>query len=517
MPEVGWCDNCNVPILDAQNCGICNSHSRRLRFPKAELKPIFEKEKELYKKVLAKNGFSSCDIFPKGTCFYNIMGEVIIDGGKVFRVSYDGSAEDWRIKFFKDFSNSIPPFRGSNLKNVIRANKDILEDKEREAMSYLRRTVTRFAHLPLAVAFSGGKDSAVTLALTRMIKREVDVIFLNTTIEFEETVKYVREITKLWKANLIEAKPPQDFFDLCRELGPPSTKMKWCCKTQKFSPQNQLINERYPKGVLVASGIRKKESNIRSGFRRIQRNKMIPKQTLVFPILNWSSLDVWLYLFWKHIPYNSIYDYGFARIGCWACPEKSLRDLKLVEIAHPGSIKRLDRILRNYAKQTRIPRPATWVRSGKWRFRKTKWSKTVVCTSSQLCSIDNQTVYSFANAHDANQVREFVKIFGKTTRTGALTRVTSSNMEITIVGGKMRTKIQNPQIIPIFEKQLARALNCVACGACVGICGSNALRIDSGEIKIGDNCTHCLRCVTSNGIRMSCVSVNYKPHVLSVK
>jgi len=516
MPEVGWCNNCNVPILDGRECGICHSRSLKLKFPKAELKPIFKEEKSLYRKILAENGVFSHDIFPKGMSFYNIMGEVVIDGNKVFRLSYDEKKQDWRVKFFKNFENEVPSFKGSDLKDLIKANQAILKQKEKEAVEFLRKTIKRYSRLPLAVSFSGGKDSVATLFLTRLIKRNADAIFLNTTIEFDETVEYVHDLARMWKINLVEVMPPQDFFNLCRELGPPSTKMKWCCKTQKFSPQNQLINERYPKGVLVISGIRKKESNIRSKFKRIQRNKMIPKQVLVFPILNWSSLDVWLYLLWKKIPFNNMYNQGFARIGCWACPEKSLRDFKLVETARPDLVRRLRRILRNYAKQIQIENPETWIRSGKWRFRKTKWIKTVACTSSQLCSLGNETVYNFADASDMDRVNEFVKVFGHITKTGPMTKIANSRIEITIVGSKMRTKMKNPDVFPIFEKQLTRALNCVGCGACVGICSAGALKIESGEIKIGAECTHCLRCVTSNGIRMSCVSVNYKPHVLSV-
>jgi len=143
--------------------------------------------------------------------------------------------------------------------------------------------------------------------------------------------------------------------------------MKWCCKTQKFSPQNQLINQIYPNGVLVVSGIRKAESNIRLRFDRIQKNKMIPKQTLVFPILDWSSLDVWFYIFWKKIPYNKMYDYGFLRIGCWVCPEKSPRDFKLVERFRPELSARLFQMLKNYAIRNGVESPEDWIESGKWR------------------------------------------------------------------------------------------------------------------------------------------------------
>lgn len=516
MPSVGWCDKCNVPVLDASYCGICHSPSRKLRLMKAELKPIFAEEKKLYEKILASH-FNTIprQVFPDGMCFYSIMGEVIIDGKKIFRPSVDRNTGRWTVKFFKSFSEEISGLKGSDLRKTLRANRYILRRKEKEAIGFLKRTFEKFRHLPIAVSFSGGKDSAVTLALTRAVTRNVDVIFLNTTIEFDETVDYVHELTRLWESNLVEVHPPQDFLTLCEQLGPPSTRMKWCCKTQKFSPQNQVINERYPEGVLVANGIRKSESNIRQKFLRVQVNKMIPKQLLAFPILDWSSLDVWLYTFWKKIPYNTMYSYGFARIGCWACPEKSLRDFKLIENSRPHLIEKRNGILKQYAQSINIQNVKRWIESGKWRFRKTKWTKTSVCTSSRICSIKSEVTYTFSNPALMKRVKEFMKVFGRTSTTPIITKVTNSNIEITIIGNRMRVNVETPDILTIFERQLRRALNCVGCGACVGACDANALEVKEGVLKVGDTCAHCLRCVTSNGIRMSCVSVNYKPQILA--
>jgi len=131
MTEVGWCNNCNVPILDGCDCGVCHSHSQKLKFPKAELKPIFNEEKNLYRKILAENDVSSHEIFPKGMSFYNIMGEVVIDGSKVFRFSCDEKRQEWRVRFFKNFVEDVPSFRGSNPEYVIKANQGILKEKEK--------------------------------------------------------------------------------------------------------------------------------------------------------------------------------------------------------------------------------------------------------------------------------------------------------------------------------------------------------------------------------------------------
>jgi ferredoxin len=125
-------------------------------------------------------------------------------------------------------------------------------------------------------------------------------------------------------------------------------------------------------------------------------------------------------------------------------------------------------------------------------------------------------MYRFTETCNMNRVKEFLKVFGSPREFGSVTRIDGQEIQITVIGHKMRVKTRNPMLTLVLEKQLARALNCVGCGACVGICPVGTLRIDNGIIKIGPNCTRCLRCVTANGIRMSCVSVNYKPEVMAV-
>lgn len=128
----------------------------------------------------------------------------------------------------------------------------------------------------------------------------------------------------------------------------------------------------------------------------------------------------------------------------------------------------------------------------------------------------DQTMYTFTDACDMNRVREFLTVFGPSRELGSMTRIDGQEIEITIIGHRMRIKVRNPMILLKLEKQLSRALNCVGCGACVGICPVGALRIEHGSIRITADCIRCLRCVTANGIRMSCVSVNYKPEIMAI-
>jgi len=479
-----------------------------MRLCKAEVKPIFSEERMLFHEILVHSGI--LDELPKKTCFYNIMGDVIVDGNKIIRVTFDQKAMSWRATKTREYKTDL---NGTDLRKAIEANRHILQEKERVSLEFIDETLKRYRAVTPAVSFSGGKDSAAVLWLVRQVMKDIDVIFLNTTIEFDETVSYIRTLMSAWECRYVETLPPREFFDLCDELGPPSCYMKWCCKTQKFAPLNRLINERYPQGILTFSGIRKRESNIRKDFQNIQRNDAIPKQLLAFPINDWSSLDIWLYTFWKEIPYNKLYDYGFARVGCWACPEKSLGNLKLAQRIHPEYFDKLHSVLLSYAKKHSYD--DDWVYTGKWRFRSTKFMKSAACTS-QLCASDNEIVYSIEKPELMTRVGEFLKVFGKVSKNSVMTKIVGPGIDITIISNRLRTRVEDAKMLVAFEKQLAKAMNCVGCGACVGSCPNGTLKLVDGEIAVGATCASCLRCIQANGLRMGCVSLNYRHEVLSV-
>ena len=48
------------------------------------------------------------------------------------------------------------------------------------------------------------------------------------------------------------------------------------------------------------------------------------------PIIDWKEKDVWQFIKQKNIPYCSLYDEGFKRLGCVFCPMQS-RKQRLME------------------------------------------------------------------------------------------------------------------------------------------------------------------------------------------
>jgi len=506
MPNLGWCENCNVPILDARECGICGSESTAIK--SREVKPIFHHEKERLREILLAEGLNE-KLLPKELIFRDSQGYILADGLKVLQVSFSQKENRWRAKKTKVMENQPLKLQGSQLRDVIEANKFILEEKEKEACAFLESVIADHRSLPVAVAFSGGKDSVVALFLTREIRPNIDVVFLNTTIELPETIQYTRELAELWKLNLISVKPSHDFFELCKLLGPPSRFMKWCCKTQKFSPMNRLLHERYPDGVIMVRGVRAAESNNRSNYERLGKMKWTPNELIANPILNWTSLDSWLYIFWKEIPYNRAYEYGFSRLGCWACPAKTPRDFALLDHSHPELLSKLHLILDEYTKKHNLDK--TWIRSGTWRIRKSKVNKITVCCT-RPCSTSQEFVFSVNNRATIMNVIEFFKIFGPVEKKGSISIINGKEVELSAIGKSVRIKFKDEDKQDDILRLLERALNCIGCGACQGICKRGAIKQVGGKRIIDEEkCIHCLNCLS-----FTCISLRYGSERLSV-
>jgi len=89
------------------------------------------------------------------------------------------------------------------LKDVIAANESSLERLEKTALWELRGYISR-TRLPVNISFSGGKDSLASLCLCRKAMPGAEVLFVNTGLEFPETVAYVRNFCRAHSLKLHE-------------------------------------------------------------------------------------------------------------------------------------------------------------------------------------------------------------------------------------------------------------------------------------------------------------------------
>ena len=105
-------------------------------------------------------------------------------------------------------------------------------------------------------------------------------------------------------------------FQLIIKKGFPPTRLcRYCC--QEFKERNVCGRSG---SLLTLTGVRKEESPKRKSRAKYESCQADKGVNFFHPIINWSDEQVWDFIQAEHIPYCSLYDEGFTRIGCVGCP-----------------------------------------------------------------------------------------------------------------------------------------------------------------------------------------------------
>ena len=220
------------------------------------------------------------------------------------------------------------------MQKILRVNEHIYWDfKVAQAEKILRSAHQIFGE-NLVIAFSGGKDSLVTLHLAlHTISPNISVLFSSTTVEFPDTIEYVRNLAKQWNLNLHIVKPEKSFFSAVKERGWASHEDRWCCRPYKEKPAFQFITKK--KIPAEITGTTRTESIYRRSLIPIKMPKKEPFLIRVNPIYDWNQWEVWRYIEFKNLPYNLLYEKGYRRIGCWCCPLNGPSHYRKLKRTHP--------------------------------------------------------------------------------------------------------------------------------------------------------------------------------------
>lgn len=165
------------------------------------------------------------------------------------------------------------------------------------------------------LAFSGGKDSIVAHKLLDLAGVKFQAVYHVTTIDPPELIYFIRE----HYPNVIWDYPKQG--NMLHQIAvsvhlPPTRQHRWCCNEYK---------ERGGEGRIKVFGVRKQESNAR---RKRWDETLIDTSgdKCICPIAYWTEDDVWNFIRSNNMPYCSLYDEGFKRLGCVGCPLTSIEN-----------------------------------------------------------------------------------------------------------------------------------------------------------------------------------------------
>ncbi|MEI9479557.1 MAG: phosphoadenosine phosphosulfate reductase family protein [Deltaproteobacteria bacterium] len=158
------------------------------------------------------------------------------------------------------------------------------------------------------VAFSGGKDSCVILDLVKRSGVKFDAHYSLTTVDPPELVQFIRKMHPEVKVD----RPKKTMWELIVYNGcPPLRQARYCCR---------VLKETGGDGRFLITGIRWEESPRRKGWKMVGSCRNGGNKRFLHPIIDWTLGDIWGYIRDRKLPYCSLYNEGFKRIGCVLCP-----------------------------------------------------------------------------------------------------------------------------------------------------------------------------------------------------
>jgi len=158
------------------------------------------------------------------------------------------------------------------------------------------------------VAFSGGKDSTAIKWLVEQAGVKFEAWYNNTTIDPPELVRFIKKQHPDVQWNQPEM--PMMTMVATAPKVPPTRSGRWCCSVYK---------EGGGSGRVKVMGVRAAESKRRAMNWRELAEDMHGNPTIC-PIVYWSDAHVWELLKGRQVPYCTLYDEGFTRLGCVGCP-----------------------------------------------------------------------------------------------------------------------------------------------------------------------------------------------------
>ncbi len=270
-------------------------------------------------------------------------------------------------------------------------NKNILNDKliwtldqKIDHTLYIIESALAYSNNNAYVSFSGGKDSTILLYLARIIKPDIKAVFFNTTNEFPEIYRFLKE------TDCITIQPEMNLKAVIEKCGFPlvskeqaqyirevrttkSEKLrnkrmygkknnsgnlsgkisdKWkhlinapfdisekCCYYLKKKPAYKFEKENklFPiVGTSVNESRLRLQKYLKTGCNAFEANRPAS-----YPLSIWNDKDKWDFIRREKIPYCEIYDKGETQTGCMICGFGCHKDLRFerLKLRHPRAFE----------------------------------------------------------------------------------------------------------------------------------------------------------------------------------
>lgn len=364
------------------------------------------------------------------------------------------------------------------------------------------------------VAFSGGKDSVVALDIVQraLPHNEFKVVFGNTDMEFPTTTELVQKLSRKCSdegIEFLEAASNMTSKESWNIFGPPARKVRWCCTVHKTAPVINMLSDKFANGKLrcvMITGVRGDESVSRSGYDEMSMGKKMAGQYSFHPILEWSSAEIYLYIYSQGLLLNDAYKYGFNRVGCIMCPNSSEKHEYIKRQCFPELVDEYcERITQNSAKDLSGDNAKIFLETGGWksrlsgrelklseedRFQLNETSACLKFTVNKLTPVW-KTWYKTMGIIEENSGEIMLEYNGVWRKCRESEDKNGGLIEIENLGNSKNSI----EFIFLFKSVLAKSQYCIFCKTCVAECPHRNISMSDGKITISDKCIKCHECL----------------------
>ncbi len=403
--------------------------------------------------------------------------------------------ENGKLPFSKEEGLTLQPI---DIIQMCRSNEELMAIIEETTVKKIVKEYERLKNQLdiFHVAFSGGKDSTVLLDLVKkaLPKGSFVVVFGDTGMEFPDTYKLVEIIKDLCEKDGTPFYIASSHFapeDSWRLFGPPARVLRWCCSVHKSTPQTLKLREITGKDNYIGMdfvGVRAHESASRSKYEYENIGKKQKGQYSYNPILEWTSAEIWLYIFENQLPINEAYKKGNSRAGCLLCPMGGGKNDFVQRASYPEEVgKYISLIKEMNARNAGDPEALdSYVSRGGWNARKNGRDLTIVSYNCYEQIIDGQYIISVTNPR--TRWEEWIKTIGEIPF--------SYNIEPQENGYRVicdQAEVKKyPKEFKKFKQVFRKASHCVGCRVCETNCRNGSISFKDG-LSI-TNCIHCGQC-----------------------